>query len=460
MNLLADLPFEAKLIGFKEGLKVAVVWFIIYSYLLRTGRKRLISAFYAGIAISYITSLAYFFTVRLLPPPEIAGNFISMSFAILLILSGALLYHSSGVNIFFGKKQINDRLASAIIFLCSIIFFLPDTAGILIFLDQLVFMRGATYTTYINAFAGFVVAVIIIVVAVRLYRPYGIGSFFDLPQIFLFLAMIKLFGSGIKGIAELSLIPSVQKGFIKFIHDVVHQTFIMLLVPDHPLLKQTTWNFIGFFFSPFFASTASLIILLALPMKFIYHSLVLPPQSPPAASGVMKRKLLSIILSERRKKSIPVIFFILIIISGWISSSGEQISRMYVPDAKPVVADEGAVHIPIKDATMDLMDGNLHKFSLSRNGEKIRFLVIKKSDDSLAVALDACEICPPEGYGLRQGHVICIYCGTPIPVDSLGNPGGCNPVPLAFDIDGKFLKVSLKEILKKWDFVRLKDENS
>jgi hypothetical protein len=461
MNILADLPFEAKLIGFKEGLKAAIVWLVIYSYLLGRGRERLINAFYAGIILSYLTVIACLFSVRTLPSPETAGNFISMSFALFLILSGALLYHSSGVNIFFGRDHIGDRFAWVIIFSFSIAFFVPDTAGILIFLDQLAIMRGSPYTTYINALSGFVIAIVIIIAAVRLYRPYGIGSFFDLPQIFLFVAMVKLFGSGIKGVTELSLIPSVQKGFMKFIHDVVHQTFIMLLVPDHPLLKQTTWNFIGVFFGPAFASSASLVILLVLPIKFIYQSLILPPREPvETTSGVMRRKLLSVILSERRKKAIPVIIFTLIIIAGWISGSSEQISRMYIPTARPVVADAGVISIPIKDATTDLMDGNLHKFSLSYNGEEIRFMVIKKSDDTLAVSLDACEICPPDGYGLRAGHVICIYCGTPIPVDSLGNPGGCNPVPLVFDTDGKLLRIQLDEIVKKWGFVRLKDENS
>jgi hypothetical protein len=68
----------------------------------------------------------------------------------------------------------------------------------------------------------------------KLYKPFWLGSFFALPQLLLFFAMVKLFGSGIKGITELSLIPSVQRGFMKFIHDFVHQTFVMLMVPDHP----------------------------------------------------------------------------------------------------------------------------------------------------------------------------------------------------------------------------------
>jgi uncharacterized membrane protein len=79
--------------------------------------------------------------------------------------------------------------------------------------------------------------------------------------------------------------------------------------------------------------------------------------------------------------------------------------------------------------------------------------VIKKADNSLSVCLDACEICPPVGYGQRDNHVVCIYCMTPIPVDTLGDPGGCNPIPLTAAIDDNFIRVELKEIIKKWGFV-------
>jgi uncharacterized membrane protein len=80
--------------------------------------------------------------------------------------------------------------------------------------------------------------------------------------------------------------------------------------------------------------------------------------------------------------------------------------------------------------------------------------VIRKPDRSLSVCLDACEICPPVGYGQRENHVVCIYCDTPIAVGTLGQPGGCNPIPLEADIDERFITIKMEEILKKWKFVK------
>jgi uncharacterized membrane protein len=226
------------------------------------------------------------------------------------------------------------------------------------------------------------------------------------------------------------------------------------MVPDHPLLKMTVWNFIGFFFGSNFASFASLLILLFSPFLFVYHSLLKPVPEPEAQTAVSRRKLKSQLLSDRRKKALPVIVFIGLILVSWFSQGKEQISQMYIPKPRPIVVDRGFILIPVKDPTMNLRDGALHTFSLIYGGENIRILIIKKRDNTLTVTLDACEICPPEGYGLRGDHVVCIYCKSPIPIDTLGKPGGCNPIPLVAKVDELFVRIEVKEILKKWGFMK------
>jgi uncharacterized membrane protein len=84
----------------------------------------------------------------------------------------------------------------------------------------------------------------------------------------------------------------------------------------------------------------------------------------------------------------------------------------------------------------------------------MRILIIRKSDNTISVCLDACQMCPPEGYGQRADHVVCMYCYTPLSIDSMGLPGGCNPIPLEFEIEGSRVNVELKEIIDKWGVVR------
>jgi uncharacterized membrane protein len=449
--------FEAQLIGFKEGMKIAIVWLVFYSYLSSIEKQGLMKPFYVGLAAALLLSMVSFFIPLGHIFKENLRNIIFMSFALFLIMSAASLLHLSGVNL-LGGKGIPASLKSApfmngAVLMGTVFFFTPDNTGSMFFLKDLSVMKETILMSYVSALVGLLIALTIIFVIVKLYRPYWIGSFFDIPQLLLFLAMVKLFGSGIKGIAELSLVPSVQRGFMKFIHDFVHQTFVFLMVPDHPLLKTTIWNFIAFFFGPNFASIASLFILLTLPFMFIYHSMFKPVPEPEAEKGSERRKIKAHMVSEKRRKATPVLLFIVLIFSSWFYQTGETVSQLYIPKPKPVVVDRGIIAIPLKDPTMNLMDGSLHTFSLLHEGEEIRILIIKKPDNSLAVALDACEICPPDGYGQREDHVVCIYCDTPIHIASLGQAGGCNPIPVTADIDDVFVRIQLQEILNKWGFV-------
>ncbi|RJQ47628.1 MAG: DUF2318 domain-containing protein [Nitrospiraceae bacterium] len=465
---MPPLIHEALLIGFKEAAKAGLVWLVFYSYLVVNDRKNFVKPFYMGLLVSFLIVFMSQFLPSDIVTKENAGNIISMSFALFLIMSGAALFHVSGTNMLsisasgYGstlpeETQVPSLKPAAwgiIVLLFTVIFFAPDGMGSLLQLRELSYIKGRGSMSYISALIGVAVVAAVLFTVVGLYKPYKIGGFFDVPQLLLFLAMVKLFGSGAKEFAELSLLPSVQRGFMKFAHDFVHQVFLFLMVPDHPLLKATFWNFIGIFFGPDFASLVSLIILLLFPFMFLYHSLRETLPEPETRSVAEGRKIKAFILSGRRKRALPVACFIVLILIAWFSRSEETIMQMYLPKPIPVVADRGVVMIPVRDPTMNVMDGSLHKFSVSYEGRQYRLILIKKWDNTLAAALDACEMCPPEGYGLRDDHVVCIYCGTPIPVNTLGLPGGCNPIPLAFTIEGGFVKIEIHDIVKKWGFIK------
>jgi hypothetical protein len=449
---------ESYIIGFKEGLKIGLVWLVFSSYLSLENKRNLLKSFYAGLVFVGLICFALFFLAPDLADKDFLGKIISTSFALFLILSAASLIHASGTKLFGkGKWHGNMTVLHALVFLVTSIFFTPDIAGALFFINELSFMRDGDAQTYINAFTGFIIAIAITVLIFKLYGPSRLGKLFAIPQLLLFLAMVKLLGSGIRGFTELSLIPSVQRGFIKFTHDFIHQVLVLHMIPDHPLLKTTTWNFIGIFFGANLASLASLIILLFCPLMFLYYTLFKPVPNPEKGSGAQKRKLKSITLFDRRKKALPVLFFLTLIMFTWFLQRGETISRLFVPKPSPVVVEKGMVVIPVKSPATDLMDGSLHSFSLVHEEEGIRILIVRKTDNSISVSLDACEICPPDGYGQREEHVVCIYCGTPIHIDSLGQPGGCNPIPLEAEIDGTNVKIRLEEILDKWGFVKSGD---
>ena len=86
-------------------------------------------------------------------------------------------------------------------------------------------------------------------------------------------------------------------------------------------------------------------------------------------------------------------------------------------------------------------DGNLHRYGYSAmDGTLVRFIVIKKSENAYGVGFDACDICGASGYYQRGNQVVCILCDVVMNIATIGFPGGCNPVPLKYEIvDGNMI---------------------
>lgn len=92
-------------------------------------------------------------------------------------------------------------------------------------------------------------------------------------------------------------------------------------------------------------------------------------------------------------------------------------------------------------------DGHLHRFAYqSEDSTEVRFIVIKKNEIAFGTGLDACEICGDSGYFEDKGKVICRECDVMMNIQTIGFPGGCNPIPIAYEIDGGKLKFSAAEL--------------
>src|SRR5438309_11980796 len=94
--------------------------------------------------------------------------------------------------------------------------------------------------------------------------------------------------------------------------------------------------------------------------------------------------------------------------------------------ATEVSFTNGAVAIPLSHVS----DGDLHRYAAHENGTEIRFLLYQKPDGKVVAVFDACEICGSVGFFKGQNGLVCKNCAAPINSQSVGTPGGCNPVPL------------------------------
>lgn len=473
-------PFiaDSALVGLKEGVKLASIWLIFWSVAFSAQRGQedsgegggggvwLMKPFFAGLGAASLLIFLSFFIPPSLGFKDFVSKLIGYVFFLFFTASLAALYQSGGLNLFGPLKGwvLGKRWVAGIsVFAATAVYFTPDIIGSSMFVREIGAMKGSYGASSISALAGFAAPVL----AVFFYlRSRGAGSFalrvsrfFGAAQFLLFLSVVKLVGGGIRGFAELSLIPSVQRGVMKFVHDAMHQVLVFMIVPDHPILQTTVWNFIGIFFGPNFAMAAVLLILLSPMFIFLYHSLLAPlpePVGPVGAgelTGAGRRAIRAAVRSVRRARAVPAAIFIAVVLVMWFAGRGQEGIKLYNPAPKPVIADKGIIIIPLTDPTMDLMDGRLHKFSLYEgraDGEDIPLMAVLRPDGKLSVTLDACEVCPPDGYAQSGDSLVCLYCGTPITLQTLGRRGGCNPVPIDALVTDRDVRLDESEVREKW----------
>ncbi len=105
-------------------------------------------------------------------------------------------------------------------------------------------------------------------------------------------------------------------------------------------------------------------------------------------------------------------------------------------------AQNGEVRVPLSD----LRDTQMHFYTADANSIAIRFFIIHEGSGDYAVALDACQICGWSGYRQEGQNVVCRNCGATIYIPSIGEKGGCNPIPVKSGIQGDNIVIDLSAL--------------
>jgi hypothetical protein len=231
---------------------------------------------------------------------------------------------------------------------------------------------------------------------------------------------------------RLDLFSPLSMKVMKGVHDFVHQFMESILTPDHLFVRPVVWKYIGVLFGKevgFWGGmviwfTPALSILLAIRLKRL-------PSVAHIRQGAERRKLIAAAIFDRRLLMLAPLCSLAILGAAAYRSTYPAV-EYWDPKPLPVAANPaGEILIPMK-GEVDLQDGQLHKYLFKKGSVETRFFVLLNPAGKLTVDLDACAICKPEGYGQAEGAVICYYCKTLIPLETVGQQGGCNPVPVAF----------------------------
>lgn len=120
--------------------------------------------------------------------------------------------------------------------------------------------------------------------------------------------------------------------------------------------------------------------------------------------------------------------------------SGREI-QLSEPEEYEIEGD--MIVIPLSE----LEDMKLHRYQYTASdGVHMRFFLIKKSQGSYGVVLDACEICGPSGYYERGNDVICKLCDVIMNRGTIGFKGGCNPIPIPYIVHDEKIKINTQDL--------------
>ena len=126
----------------------------------------------------------------------------------------------------------------------------------------------------------------------------------------------------------------------------------------------------------------------------------------------------------------------------WVKAEDTRPVTLSAPETYTV--EEGKILIPIENVS----DGHLHRFEYKTDKNiSVRWIVVQKPGSAaFGVGLDACEVCGNAGYYERSGQVICKRCDVVMNINTIGFKGGCNPIPLAYEVSDGCLVFDLKDI--------------
>ena len=157
------------------------------------------------------------------------------------------------------------------------------------------------------------------------------------------------------------------------------------------------------------------------------------------------------VLGTEKKGRLPLVVAmvcsILIIGGGIYYATNDQ------EDTDPVMASVASENITSQVSLPATLfdDGKARHFEHVAGEFKIKYFVLKSSDDVIRAAFDACDVCWPAGRGYYQegDYMVCRNCGRKF-ASVLVNEvkGGCNPAPLNRRVDNGKVIIEVKDILE------------
>jgi FTR1 family protein len=406
---------QALIITLREGVEAALIVGITLAYLQKIGRPDLRKSVYWALGAAFVGSIGVAIALS-------RAHFNQDIFEGWVMLVAAFFV---GTMIVFMmrtarhlKGQIEGRIDSFVvggspIGLFFFVFLMVLREGVeTVLILSAVSLNSTELLSFLGTLVGVALAVVFGVMFVKGSVRINLQKFFKVTTVILLFVAAQLLVSGLHELSENGALPSSKRE--------------MAMIG--PIVRNDM-----FFFVTVLALTALMVL-------FEYRRRVPQPDLATESKAEARKQQ----WRARRERLwmfgvyASSFLFIVLVTAEFIYAK----STSSLPPSTEVSFVNDQATIPLAQVS----DGDLHHFAAEIDGTHVRFLVYQKPDGKYATVADACEICGAVGFYKGTNGIICKNCAAPISPQSMGQPGGCNPVPLKATVSGDSLIITRADL--------------
>ena len=402
-----DLMLQAFIITLREGVEASLIVGIVFAYLTKIGRDALKpTVFYALASAVAASVLGAIVLARTQWNSDIFEGWVMLA-AAFFVVSMVWFMHRAARTM---KGENESKVASftsgekgvSRIGLFFFVFLLVLREGVeTVLILSAVTLNSTELLSFTGTLLGIAVAVVFGVLFIRGSVRINLRRFFRVTTVILYFVAFQLVVSGLHELSENGVLPS-SAAEMRLIGPIVRSDY--------------------FFFVTMLALAALMVLL-------EYRR-----RAPVAVTaGASPAEIRKAAWSQRRERrwmiATVATSFVFIFFSTAETIYAKSSTALSPTTAVTLVGSQ--VTLP----TADINDDKLHRFGVHVDDGKggsaeIRFLLYKKPNGGIVSVADACSICGPVGFYIGSQGITCKMCASPLNPASMGQPGGCNPIPL------------------------------
>ena len=413
---------QAFIITLREGVEASLIVGIIFAYLVKIGREELKKTVFWAIAAAVGCSVAGAIVLSHLElNTDIFEGWVMLA-AAAFVISMIWFMHKAArtmrgdieqkVSQFTGE----DGVSKLGLFFFVFLMVLREGVETVLILSA-VTLNSTELLSFIGTILGITVAVVFGVLFVRGSVKINLQRFFRVTTVILYFVAFQLIVSGLHELSETGALPS-SKAEMRLIGPIVRNDLF------------------------FFVTMLALVGLMVL-MEYRRRA---PLQIAANATPADRRRLE---WTQRREKlwanAVVVASFVFIFLS-----TAEFIYAKSTTALSPT-ASVTLVGSQVTVPAAEINDDQLHRFGVHVEDGKggsteVRFLLYKKPDGNIIAVGDACRICGPVGFYVGSQGITCKMCASPLNASSMGQEGGCNPIPLKSTVAGGQVTIQAEDL--------------